>query len=150
MAISISFHLLAAIIWVGGMFFAIMFLRPAAASQLQPQQRFPLWESVLSRFFRWVWVAVVTILLTGLAMIFTLGGMGNVGLHVHLMLLLGILMMLLFLHVYFNPFKKLKWAVAEHDWITAANELGKIRKYVQFNLIIGLIVATLGVAGRYF
>lgn len=150
MAISISIHLLAAIIWVGGMFFAIMFLRPVAANQLQPQQRFPLWESVLSRFFRWVWIAVVTILLTGLAMIFTLGGMGAVGLHIHLMLLLGIFMMLLFLHVYFNPFKKLKWAVAEHDWIAAANELGKVRKYVQLNLIIGIIVAVLGVAGRYF
>ena len=54
------------------------------------------------------------------------------------------------MHVFFNPYRKLKWAVAEHDWIASANELDKIRKFVRANLILGLIVIVIGSAGRYF
>lgn len=150
MGIAISLHLLASVIWVGGLFFAFMFFRPVAATMLEPEQRFPLWASVFKRFFPWVWASIVTILVTGFGMLFMMGGMGGVGVHVHIMLLLGIFMILLFLHVFFNPFRKLKWAVAEHDWIASANELDKIRKFVRANLILGLIVIVIGSAGRYF
>ncbi len=51
MGIAISLHLLASVIWVGGMFFAFMFLRPAAANLLEAEQRFPLWANVFKRFF---------------------------------------------------------------------------------------------------
>lgn len=149
MGIAISLHLLASVIWIGGMFFALMVLRPTAIV-LEPQQRFPLWANIFKRFFPWVWAAVAIILITGLGMIFMLGGMGAVGIHVHIMLLLGIFMVLLFLHVFFNPFRKLKWAVAEHDWIASANALDKIRKFVRASMILGLIVIVIGSAGRYF
>ncbi|THF59198.1 MAG: hypothetical protein E8F57_04765, partial [Methylophaga nitratireducenticrescens] len=101
MGIAISLHLLASVIWVGGLFFAFMFLRPVAATLLEPEQRFPLWANVFKRFFPWVWASVVTILITGFGMLFMMGGMGAVGVHVHIMLLLGIFMILLFLHVFF-------------------------------------------------
>lgn len=152
MGIALSLHLLAAVIWVGGMFFAFMFLRPAAVQKLSAEQRLPLWANVFQRFFPWVWVSLVTILLTGFGMIMMLGGFGGVdgvGVHVHIMLLLGILMMLLFMHVFFNPFRKLKWAVAEHDWITAGNELDKIRKFVRVNLILGLVIIVVASYGQY-
>lgn len=150
MGITVSLHLLASVIWVGGLFFAFMCLRPVAASSLAAEQRFPLWAKVFHRFFPWVWASVITILITGIGMIFMLGGLGAVGIHVHIMLLLGILMMLLFMHVFFNPYRKLKWAVKEHDWIASAYELDKIRKFVRANLILGLIVVVIGSAGRYF
>lgn len=153
MSIAIPLHLLAAVIWVGGMFFAYMVLRPVAANQLPPEQRLPLWSSVFSLFFKWVWVAIVTLLLTGFGMIHMLGGMGGVdgvGVHVHIMLLIGIFMMLIFMHVYFNPFKKLKWAVAEHDWIAGRNALTQIRKLVLLNLVLGLFTIIIGASGRYW
>jgi uncharacterized membrane protein len=153
LSIAIPLHLLAAVIWVGGMFFAYMVLRPVAANQLPPEQRLPLWGSVFSLFFKWVWVAIVTLLLTGFGMIHMLGGMGGVdgvGVHVHIMLLIGIFMMLIFMHVYFNPFKKLKWAVAEHDWIAGRNALTQIRKLVLLNLILGLFTIIIGASGRYW
>ena len=133
MGIAVSLHLLASVIWVGGLFFAFMFLRPAAATMLTPEQRLPLWANVFSRFFPWVWASIVTIIITGVVMIVKLGGFGgvdSVGVHVHIMLLLGILMMLLFMHVFFNPYRKLKWAVAELDWIPGADALVKSRQVV--------------------
>lgn len=152
MGTALSLHLLASVIWVGGMFFAFMFLRPAAVAKLTAEQRLPLWTNVFQRFFPWVWASLLTILVTGFLMIFMLGGFGGVdgvGMHVHIMLLLGILMMLLFMHIFFNPFKKLKWAVAEHDWITAGSELDKIRKFIRVNLILGLVIIVVAGYGQY-
>lgn len=153
MGILIPLHLLAAVIWVGGMFFAYMVLRPTAASLLPPEQRLPLWSQVFRLFFVWIWGAIITLLITGFWMIHRLGGMGGVdgvGVHVHIMLLTGIFMMLIFMHVFFNPFKKLKWAVAEHDWITGRNNLTQIRKLVLLNLILGLLTIIIGASGRYW
>ncbi|AFJ03585.1 putative integral membrane protein [Methylophaga frappieri] len=153
MGFAISLHILATVIWVGGMFFAFMFLRPAAATMLAPEQRLPLWRNIFGRFFPWIWASIAIILITGISMIVMLGGFGGlsgVGVHVHIMLLLGILMMLLFMHVYFNPFRKLKWAVAEQDWLTASNALDNIRKFIRANLILGLIVIVIGISGRYW
>ncbi len=153
MTFAIPLHLLAAVIWVGGMFFAYMILRPSAAGLLPPEQRLPLWSQVFRLFFVWVWIAIITLLASGFWMIHLLGGMGGVdgvGVHVHIMLLVGIFMMLIFMHVFFNPFKKLKWAVAEHDWITGRNALTQIRKLVLLNLILGLITIVIGASGRYW
>jgi len=92
MPILITLHLLAAVVWVGGMFFAYVCLRPVAASLFEPPQRLPLWREVFNRFFVWVWAAIILLIGTGHSMIAQLGGMANVGLHVHLMLASGYLM----------------------------------------------------------
>ncbi|HEX4938933.1 MAG TPA: hypothetical protein VFX11_09675, partial [Candidatus Kapabacteria bacterium] len=93
MSVMIALHLLSAVIWVGGMFFAYMALRPVAASLLEPPVRLTLWAQVFTRFFPWVWASVLLLLGTGLWMTFGIfGGMKYVGIHVHIMLLLGLIM----------------------------------------------------------
>lgn len=150
MPIAIALHVLAAVIWVGGMFFAYMALRPAAGALLDPPQRLPLWSMTLYRFFNWVSLAVVTLLVTGYWMIFAyFGGMAGAGLHIHLMQALGILMMLLYLHAFFAPFKRLKQAVIVEDWPLAGQRLDQIRKIVAVNLVLGLITVALASGGRY-
>ena len=52
MPLLIALHLLAAVIWVGGMFFAYMVLRPSAGL-LEPAARLPLWQRVFGHFFPW-------------------------------------------------------------------------------------------------
>ncbi len=47
------FHLLGLTLWVGGMFFAHMALRPALGV-LHPEQRLTLMAAVLANFFIWV------------------------------------------------------------------------------------------------
>jgi uncharacterized membrane protein len=150
MSIFIAIHTLAAVIWVGGMFFAYMALRPAAIKVLDPAQRSMLWCHTLSVFFRWVWVCVVALLITGYAMIGSyLGGMAAVGWHIHAMQGLGLLMMLLFLHIYFAPYRRLKKAINADDIVQAGRRVGQIRIMVGINLMLGLLVVVLGSAGRY-
>ena len=151
MAVAITLHLLATVIWVGGMFFAYMVLRPVAGSLLEPPVRQALWASVFKHFFVWVWISIVTILVSGFWMIFTeLGGMGNVGLHVHTMLGLGVFMMLLFMHVYFGPFRRLQHAVIESNWEIGGAKLNQIRLLVKINLILGLLLIIIATSGRYW
>ena len=150
MGSAVLLHVIAVVIWVGGMFFAYMFLRPVAAAQLEPPVRLKLWAGVFSNFFPWVWVCVIAVLLTGLWMIFAVfGGMGAVGLYVHAMLGLGVLMMLIFFHVYFAPFKRLKQAVAAEDWPAGGKALSQIRVLVGINTTIGMITIAIGASGRY-
>ncbi|MGM9198416.1 hypothetical protein ACTFHD_06430, partial [Campylobacter jejuni] len=64
---------------------------------------------------------------SGLWMIFAgFGGMASVGWHVHAMLALGIVMMLIFGHLYFSPFRRLGQAVAKEDWSDGAKRLNQI------------------------
>jgi len=149
-SIAIALHLLSAVLWVGGMFFAYQILRPVAAQQLEPPQRLQLWAQVFKRFFPWVWVSIVVLPLSGYWMIFRLfGGMSGIGLHIHVMQVLGWLMILLFLHLNFVPFRRLKEAVVTEQWPEAGKQLIQIRLIVGINLVLGLIVTAAAAGGRY-
>jgi len=149
-SIMLALHLLSAVVWVGGMFFAYMALRPVAASQLEPPIRLRLWVGVFAKFLPWVWLSIILLLSTGYWMLFSIyGGMGTAPLYVHLMNGLGIIMMLIFFHVFFAPFRRLKQAVAIEDWPAGAGKLAQIRLFVGINTIIGLSVITIAGAGRY-
>jgi len=143
-------HTLSAVVWVGGMLFAHQILRPAAAA-LDPGPRLLLWSRVLGRFFAWVIAAIVLLLATGYILVLgVLGGFGRVGLHVNVMQGIGILMMLLFFHLYFAPWRRFRLAVGREDWAEGGRQLGQIRTIVTINLMLGLIVVAIGSSGRYW
>jgi uncharacterized membrane protein len=149
-SVSLVLHTLSAVVWVGGMFFAHQVLRPAAAV-LEPGPRLTLWSNVLGRFFAWVFAAIVLLLLTGYAMVFgVFAGFAGIGLHIHLMQGIGILMMLLFLHLYFAPWRRFRTAVARQDWAEGGRQLGQIRTIVTINLVLGVVVVAIGSSGRYW
>lgn len=144
--IAISLHVIAAVVWVGGMFFAYMALRPVAASLLKPPFRLALWSKTLMRFFIWVWLAVIILPFTGYWMIFSaFNGFAGVAWYVHVMQLLGILMILIFLHVFFAPYMRLRRALKEDNFQVAGENLNQIRKLVGINLLLGLLTIIIAV-----
>ena len=146
---SMILHLLSAVVWVGGMFFAYMFLRPVAATQLEPPVRLTLWVGVFNKFFPFVWVSILFLPLTGYLMIFDIwGSMAATPLYVHIMNGLGIVMILIYLHVYFAPFKRLKEAVIKQDWPEGGRNLNIIRKMVGMNTMIGILIIIMVAGGR--
>ena len=150
MGVAITLHLLAAVIWVGGMFFAYMALRPAAL-ELEAPQRLALWLRTFKHFFAWVWGSVVVLPVSGYWMVFAVfGGFHNAGVHVQIMHIVGIIMILLFLHVYFAPYRRLKRALADSDFAAAAKQLSEIRVRVAINLTLGLIVIVVATSGAYW
>ncbi|HEX9626497.1 MAG TPA: CopD family protein [Acidiferrobacterales bacterium] len=150
MSVWIALHTLAVVVWVGGMFFAYMALRPVAATLLEPPLRLPLWAQTFAKFFPWVWAAVGLLLLTGYVMLFQrFGGFATSPVYVHLMQGIGIAMMAIFLHVFFAPYGRLKRAVAAQDWPAGGKALGQVRRLIGVNLILGLATTAIAAGGRY-
>ena len=137
-------HILGFTVWVGGMFFAHNALRPTAAMLLEPPQRLPLLAGTLGRFFKWVWLAVALVLFSGL---FMMAMLGKPPLYITLMAVLGIVMMLIFGHIFFSPNRKLQRAVLAKDWPAGGAAMAQIRKLVAVNLYIGLITIAVAALG---
>lgn len=146
-ALTYALHLLCALIWVGGMFFAWMILRPAAVSTLQAPARLGLWNDVLPRFFRWVWAAVVLLPLSGFAMLhLRQQGIETAPYYIQVMIGLYLVMLSLFLRARLLELPVLHKSVAAEDWSQGGAALAKIRRLVGFNLLIGLTLVGLAAA----
>lgn len=127
-------HLAAAILWMGGMAFLLMALRPAAHRQLQPPVRLPLMTEVLGRFFVIVGISIAVLLGTG--------GWLYVQLPVRppgwqAMAVLGVAMMLVFGHLLAVPWRRLRAAVARGDWPEGGRQIGRIATLAQVNFALG-------------
>jgi uncharacterized membrane protein len=132
----LAVHVLCAVIWVGGMFFAYVVLRPSL-SVLEPVQRIALHTQVFRRFFLIVWHAMALILLSGFAVLFGFyGGPAFVGWNVHLMMLIGLIMSAVFLWIVYGPYARFRRTT---DRATAIASIDRIRKLIGVNLVLGLV-----------
>jgi len=139
-------HLLAIIVWIGGMVFALFFLRPATLA-LEPPVRLRLMHNALGRFFKAVLIAAVIVLASGLWMIARVAkesvqaGLGfNMPLSWTIMAVLGVVMIGIFGHIRFALYKRLTQAVASSNWTAGGAALASIRTWVAINLSIGVII----------
>jgi uncharacterized membrane protein len=132
----LAVHVLCSVIWVGGMFFAYVVLRPSL-SVLEPIQRIALHTQVFRRFFLIVWHAMPLILLSGFVVLLVFdGGPALVGWNVHLMMLLGLIMSAVFLLLVFGPYARFRRTT---DRTTAIACIDRIRKLIGVNLVLGIV-----------
>ncbi len=149
MRYAVALHVLGAVVWVGGMFFAYLILRPSAGP-LDPAARLTLWRGVLGRFFVWVWASLAVTLATGFAMLFiAFGSTRFAPTYVRLMMTLGVVMGVIFVYVYFAPWQDLRRALSRADRTRAERSLAEIRWLVAVNLVLGLATAIVGASGPY-
>lgn len=150
MVLLVSLHILSAIVWVGGMFFAYVILRPSVGP-MEPPARLALWNRVFARFLPWVGLSIVLLLLSGYGIIFGYYPSWTSTPHyIFLMQATGLIMMLLYLHLIFGPWRRFGPAVGEGAFANAAIELGKIRHIIAVNLALGLVTVIVGASGRYW
>jgi uncharacterized membrane protein len=136
-----ALHLLCAVLWVGGLFFAYVILRPSMAA-IEAPQRMLLHTRVFRSFFLVIWHAMPLIIITGFAMLGMIGGMDTAPWQIHVMLGLGLLMAAVFLVIFFGPYRRFRRTI---DRTRMASSLDAIRKLLAVNLLLGL--ATVIVAG---
>lgn len=128
-------HLLCAVLWVGGMFFAYVVLRPSMAA-IEAPQRMLLHTRVFKTFFLVIWHVMPLIIITGFAMLGLVGGIAGAPWQVHAMLGLGLVMAAVFLAIYFGPYRQFRRTT---DRNRMASSLNSIRKLIGVNLVLGLI-----------
>lgn len=145
--LALLLHLLAAMAWIGGMFFAYFCLRPAAAEVLQPPQRLPLWTATFARFLPYIALAVVLLLASGLAMLLQVG-FRNAPAGWHVMFTLGLVMAALFVYVYAALYPKLRAHCTASAWPAAGQTLNRIRQLVAVNLALGVCTVLAAVSAR--
>ena len=137
-------HLIAAIVWMGGMTFMLIALRPATLAVMDAQPRARLMDQVWQRFFAAVLIAIVVLLAAGGYMFGgamkaarEATGHAVVPLGWTIMTALGSLMFLIFGHIYFAGFKKFRRAVAGMQWPVAAKAAEQIHLLVVVNFVLG-------------
>ncbi|MDR9499567.1 MAG: CopD family protein [Hydrogenovibrio sp.] len=145
----LSLHVIAAVIWVGGMFFAYRVFRPAAAATLEPPERLRLWRQIFRRFFFFVWLSILFLFVSGYADFFwRFGGHGP---H-YLLTMIGIgwVMLALFATLYFVLYKRFARQVDAEEFAEAGKTLNtRIRPVIAVNLTLGMIAFVLGAAGPF-
>jgi uncharacterized membrane protein len=146
-----TLHVLAVVLWVGGMMFVHFMLRPALGV-LEPPARLALMHGVLKRFFGAVLWAALLSLATGLWMIgrtaktvVQAGGQFVWPFDWLAMAILGTLMVAIFGHIRFVLWKRFDRAQQAGDAVPAATALASIRSWVLANLVIGVVVIVLAV-----
>jgi len=140
-------HLLGAIVWVGGMFFAYFCLRPAAAQILEPPKRLPLWSATFDLFLRYTAVAVIAMLLSGFTILFQVG-FRHAPTGWHIMMTLGLIMAAIFGYVYLSLYPRLRTHCEASAWPAAAEALNAIRRLVALNLVLSLCTVIAAVSVR--
>ena len=131
-------HIAGTIFWMGGMAFMVLALRPALHARQEPPVRLPLVVEVLRRFFVVVIASIALLLGTGVPLLLQVpGGQAPAGWHA--MAGLGVVMMLVFGHIYFGPWRRLKAAVAQQAWPEGGKRMAQITLLVKVNLTLGWV-----------
>jgi uncharacterized membrane protein len=148
-----AIHLLSIILWIGGMMFVAMFLRPALAA-LEPPTRVKLMHDVLGRFFRAVSMVALATLLSGVWMIGSVakqtsqgGAPWSMPLEWTVMAALGVLMIVIFAYIRLRLYPRLTHAVNAANWPGGGAVLASIRQAVAINLVIGVAIVLMVTIG---
>ncbi len=149
MSVALSLHVVAVIVWVGGMVFAWAIVRPAAAP-LAPLDRMRLWVRIFTRFLPLAGAMILVILATGYWMVLgPWGGLRGAPPYLHLMQAVGWVMIVVYLYLLILPWPRFRAAVAAADTAEAGRHLAGIRRLVGANSALGLLNAAVGAGGRF-
>lgn len=142
-------HLLAVVVWVGGMFFAHFCMRPAAVATLAPAQRLPFLGAALGRFFSAVAISLVLLWGSGIAMFAQLSmAGGKPPLSWNLMAGIALVMTAVFAVIWLRRHPAMLGALAENDLGAAGAALDGIRRLVALNLWLGVLTLAVATVGR--
>jgi len=136
-------HILSAVIWVGGMFYALVVLLPAL-NVLDNNLRLQVHMLTLKKFFLLVWHAMPLMLITGWGMIYFAGwGMASLPWYVNGMQGLALVMAAIFLFTFFGPYRRLRRAIRPGPEI-----VGRIRLLMTANLVLGVVIIVIASQGQ--
>ena len=128
-----------------------MIMRQAAVTALEGPVRVKLCVEVFQRFFVWVWIAGVILPISGVGLLqMRFNGFETAPRYVQIMMGLYIVMVALFIRIQSLQLPELRKAVEAQAWADGAAVMGKIRRLVGCNLIVGLVLVAIAAARPTF
>uniref|UniRef100_A0A7C2ZI48 Copper resistance protein D domain-containing protein n=1 Tax=Hydrogenobacter sp. TaxID=2152829 RepID=A0A7C2ZI48_9AQUI len=119
-------HLFFAIVWVGGMVYSLLFLRPSLREIAQEEQRGKFLKQVFSKFFLAVWLSIIVLFLTGMSLWHGYRKDFSDNSLFHIKLFLFGLMVIIFTYIYFFLFRR--------------NKLSHIPNLIGVNLLLSILI----------
>jgi len=119
-------HLFFAIVWVGGMVYSLLFLRPSLREIAQEEQRGKFLKQVFSKFFLAVWLSIIVLFLTGMSLWHGYRKDFSDNPLFHIKLFLFGLMVIIFTYIYFFLFRR--------------NKLSHIPNLIGINLLLSILI----------
>lgn len=147
-------HWATIVIWLGGMFFALFCLRPAAGA-LPPPVRVPFMADALGRFLNIVlWVAMLAVGSGGVMLWRAVQATRQTGMAFNapvdwlFMAGMGVLMWVVYGFIRFVLYARVQRAVASQDWPAGGRALNEIRFWVGVNLVFGAMIVAVVALGQ--
>jgi uncharacterized membrane protein len=132
-----AIHLLCVVLWVGGMAFLLVTLRPSMAA-IDPAARLVLQGAVFRRFFRLVWQIMPMAIVSGLLLLILSYSHQALPWEVMVMQTGGVLMAAIFIGMVLVPNKRFQAKLA--DGTATAADVAPIRRLIWLSLGIGTII----------
>jgi uncharacterized membrane protein len=148
MRLLLALHLCAAVLWVGGMAFAVLVLRPSLAP-LEPAQRLVVMEGVLTRFLPLVGAAIVVLVGSGIGLLTPYGGLRAAPAGVHAMIGIGVVMIVVYAYIVLALQPRLRANVRSGEWRLAGAAAERMRKLIVANLVLGVLALVAAAAAHF-
>lgn len=132
-----AIHLLSVVIWVGGMAFLMLVLRPGLMA-VEPGARITVQGALFRRFFRTVWHVMPIAVISGLLLLILDYGHQTIPWPVMVMQTGGILMAAIFIGMFMVPNRHLQTKLAAGT--ATAEDILPVRRLVLLNLVIGTVI----------
>jgi uncharacterized membrane protein len=147
--IAFPLHVLAAIVFVGGVFSAVTVSHPLARG-LSTEPASVLWQQALGRVFAWAWGSLLLTVATGIILVsLKFGGFSGVPPIHRANMAIGIPAMWLFGYAFFGPWQRYRRAIARGELTAAYRALSGVRVLMGVTLGLALLASVLSAVGRY-
>jgi uncharacterized membrane protein len=149
MIIAFPLHVLAVLVFVGGLFSAVIVSHPLSRG-LDSDTSSLVWRQALSRVFTWAWGSLLLIVATGIVMVsLKFGGFSGAPPIHRANMAIGIPAMLLFGYAFFGPWQRYRRTIARGDVPAARWAVSRVRVLMTLILGLGLLASVVSAVGRY-
>ena len=144
MIIALPLHIVAMIVWLGGLVAVVLL-----AYEIAPESRALWWFRSLKRLFLFATPALATVLATGIALVqLRFGGFSKLPPLHRWNMLLGAPAIALYLQTYVVSWRSLRRAVAANDWNRANRDASAVHVRFGFIVALGVAAAVVSSVGR--
>ena len=127
LTVTVTLHILSVMVLLGGIFFTNAILSPAVDKLFPLSLRLPLLSQTFTRFFPWMWIALMFLWITSLWLILKkYAHTDEITTYLYAMLIFATVVAIFFSHIFFVSFPNMKHAIEKGNLIGAGKYFNHI------------------------